>query len=178
MAGFRFQHLQIRIVAFSAVAIVFLSCRISKVGKEQTSETTNGSDAGAVVSRPIVQPQQQMGTFAQSLPVTLDDTGKIKEKLSLRLDYFAASKPGGVTVPSCYESLAGHLVIGRLVCAVNLDVAMDVQANQIDQVCHTDTAAPTVVATAGLAFAGCKGSATLQVYKFEPQIKVDSQAAP
>ena len=177
MALFQSLQAQVRIqmAVLCASTILCMGCRISKVGKDQ-SDTQNGSDAGAVVSKPIVQPQQQVGSFAQSLPVTLDDAGKVKEKLSLRLDYFAASKPGGVTVPSCYDGLASHLVIGRLICAANGDVAMDVQANQIDQVCHTDTASPTVAATAGLALAGCKGGATLQVYKFEPQIKIDSQA--
>lgn len=165
-----------RFAVVTLVACICFSCRISKVGKEQTSENNNGSDAGAVVSKPIVQPQQQVGAFAQSVPVTLDEAGKVKEKLSVRLDYFAAAKPGGVTVPSCYDALAAHLVIGRLVCTVNLDVAMDVQVKQLDQVCHTDTAAPTVAATAGLALVGCKSGATLQVYKFEPQIKIDSQA--
>lgn len=165
----------ISFVGVILAVLVCFSCRISKVGKDQSSENTNGSDAGAVVSKPIVQPQQQIGSFSQSLPVTLDDSGKVKEKLSMRLDYFASSKPGGVTVPSCYDSFATHLVIGRLVCTINLDVVMDVQVNQLDQVCHTNTATPTVTATSGLAFPGCKGSATLQVYKFEPQIKIDSQ---
>lgn len=154
-------------------------CRISNMGKDQPSEASKqGEDANAAVSRPVVQPQQQQGSYSQIIPVTLGDDGKVKEKLTLRLDYFAPSKPGGVTVPSCYESLSAHLVVGRLVCAVNPELTSDVQAKQLDQVCHTDKASPTLVAASAPILGGCKGGATLQVYKFEPQIKVDSQVAP
>lgn len=151
-------------------------CRISKLGTDQPSENSKqGDDQAATASKPIVQPQQQAGsTYAQTVNVTVDDNGNIKEKLSLRLDYFAASKPGGVTVPSCYDAFAKHMVIGRLICAVNLQNGADVQAGQLDQICHTDTNnTPTVTAGPALTLPGCKGNATMNVYKFDPQIKVD-----
>lgn len=163
------------------IATIFCcgGCRISKTGKDQPTEgSKQGEDVSGAVSRPVAQPQQQQGAYSQTIAVTLDDDGKVKEKLSLRLDYFAPSKPGGVTVPSCYESMAAHLVVGRLVCAANVALASDIQVKQLDQVCHTGGNAAPLVATSIPILVGCKGGATFQVYKFEPQIKVDLQGAP
>lgn len=165
-----------RSILLPSMMLLALSCRISKVGKDLPTESNKqGNEEGATATKPIVQPQQQQGAFSETQPVTLDDDGKFVEKISLRLDYFATPKPGGVTMPSCYDAIAGQLVIGKLVCGSATEVTMDVQANQLDQVCHTDNATPSVPAKSALIFAGCKGPATFQVYKFEPSIKVDIQ---
>lgn len=148
-------------------------CRISKLGKDYP-ESTNDSAAGdAIVTKsPIIQPQQQADSGA-SLNVTFDDAGKLKESLTLRLDYFPTPRPDGVSVPTCYTEIAGHLVVGRLICSANGNLAMDVVASQVNQQCYTSTPVRKIAAKSAIVLIGCVGSAVMQTTRYDPDLKLE-----
>jgi hypothetical protein len=96
----------------------------------------------------------------------------------MRLDYFPAPRPDGVSVPTCYDAIAAHLVIGRLYCASNGNIAMDVTVSQVHQRCYTSTPSRKIEASTPLMLPGCQGTATLQTLKFEPNVKLEVVSVP
>ena len=155
-------------------AVVFLStCRIARIGREDP-EKTHGSGGGEAVNNnaPVVQPQRQTAE-GQSWNLTLNASGKVLETLTLRLDYFPAPRPDGVSVPTCYDEIAQHLVVGRLYCGSNGNNSMDVIVAQVNQRCYTATEGRKIEAKSALNLSGCQGAATLKTIKFEPDLKLE-----
>jgi hypothetical protein len=149
------------------------SCRISKVGTDTSGGgATVGGGNAVSSSSPVIQPQRQTEPGVQ-LTVNLDSSGKVKESLSLRLDYFPAPRPDGVSVPTCYDEIAGHLLVGRLVCGANGNIGMDVTAGQVNQKCYTANPKLRVAASSPIVLAGCVGPATLTTVKYEPDVKLE-----
>lgn len=166
-----------RIVSLSLLACIIVSgCRIAKVGKDYPSDETNGTGAADAKGKaPAIQPQRQPNVTGavQAIPVTLDQTGTLVGRVQLRLDYFAPPKPGGVTVPSCYEGISGHLVIAKVECGSDVTLKTDVRADQMDQVCFTESTTPRVQAKKPIQVVHCSGPSTLQVFSFSPEMKVE-----
>lgn len=165
-----------KIVWISTLTIIgVVSCKIARVGKDMPAESSGGGDAVTSSKAPLIQPQRQSGIEqpAQVLPVSLSAQGELQGKVALRLDYIAAPQPGTVTLPRCYDAIAGHLVIGRVVCGSNTVLAADVTANQMDQICYNESSSPRVAAKKPISIAGCSGPGTLQIYKFSPEMKVE-----
>jgi hypothetical protein len=149
------------------------SCRIAKVGKDYPdNEIQSGGGDATRSSAPAVQPQQQT-TSGQVFSVSLDSGGVVREVLTLRLDYFPAPRADGVSVPTCYNEIAGHLVIARIYCGGNGNLSADVTASQVSQQCFTVTPTRKIDPKSPLQLAGCSGAATLKTYKFEPDIKLE-----
>ena len=154
-------------------ALVFNSCRISKVGTDTDGNGQSAVGGGGVTSNPpIIQPQRQVEP-GPLLNVNLEDSGKVKESLSLRLDYFPAPRADGISVPTCYEEIAAHLVVARLVCTANSNLAMDVTASQVDQKCYTANPKLRVAAKSSIILAGCQGAATLRTVRYEPDVRLE-----
>jgi hypothetical protein len=166
----------VKILATIFVTLLFTlasSCRIAKVGKESPEQGAQSSGAEATrSSSPVVQPQQQ-ATATQSFDVNLTETGEVKETLTLRLDYFPAPRADGVSVPTCYNEISGHLVVGRLYCASNGNISADLTASQVTQQCFTVAPTRKIDPKTPAKLAGCVGAATLKTYKFEPDIKLE-----
>lgn len=152
-----------------------LSCRIANVGKDVATDQTPVSGGDVSAKPPIVQPQRSEAAsgVSQAIPVHLGENGAVTQKILLRLDYFAAPKPGGITVPTCYESIAGQLVVGRIECGSKPELRSDVTADQMDQVCYTESTTPKVTAKSTAVVPGCSGPSTLQIYTFAPEMKVE-----
>ena len=149
------------------------SCRISKVGTDTSGGGAAAGGGNAVSSSPpVLQPQRQVEPGVQ-FTVNLDSAGKVKESLSLRLDYFPAPRPDGVSIPTCYEQIGGHLLVGRLVCVANGNFAMDVTASQVDQKCYTTNPKLRVAASSTVVLVGCVGTATLTTVRYEPDVKLE-----
>jgi hypothetical protein len=149
------------------------SCKMANVGKDypETNQSPGASDQ-AKPKPPVLQPERQahMGPI---LSVTLDDTGKVAEKLVLRLDYFPAPRPDGVSIPSCYQQITADLVVGRLSCGASADIAIDVKAGQVTQQCYTSVPVRIIPAASALVLQGCEGSALLQSFQFKPDLKLE-----
>ena len=166
---------RIKLLACVVLSNLFLGCNISQKGEQVTdnkSGATKGGDASASTG-PVIQPQKQSEP-GQILKVTVDDEGKLLDVLVLRLDYFPAPRVDGVSVPSCYDKIAAHLVVGRLSCGENGNITVDVVADQVIQQCNT--ASPPIVLPARLpppVLAGCKGPASLLVTRYSPDIKLE-----
>jgi hypothetical protein len=160
----------------SKVVLVLLlasSCRISKVGKDSSGSNEGASSSDAADAKaPVVQPQKQ-STPGVTINVTLDDSGKIIDKLALRLDYFPAPRPDGVSIPTCYNELASHLIVGRMACASNGNIAMDVSAGQVYQRCTISNPAKLIEPKSTLVLAGCRGAAVMQAAHYEPDVKME-----
>jgi hypothetical protein len=160
-------------VAVVAGVILLNGCRMAKVGKDYPESNTIAGNSDATYSKaPIIQPQRQAqdGTV---LSVTFDDAGKLVEQLVIRLDYFPAPRPDGVSVPTCYQEIAGHLALGRVTCQANGNLAMDVIASQVTQQCFTSTPVRKIAAKSQVVLNGCKGGAQLQTYRYEPDLKLE-----
>ncbi len=163
----------LRLYAVLFCAASLSSCRISKVGTDTTGGASSAGSGNAVSSNaPVIQPQKQVEPGVV-LTVNLDSSGKVKESLSLRLDYFPAPRPDGVSIPTCYKEIAGHLLVGRLVCAANGNMAIDVTASQVDQKCYTADPKLRVAASSSVVLAGCIGPATLTTVRYEPNVKLE-----
>lgn len=151
------------------------SCRLANVGTSDGPADTNTQQSEALKTQaPVVQPQRQPGSVSQAMPVNFDAQHKLADRLNVRLDYFANSKSGGISIPSCYDEIAGHLVVGRVVCGADEGKSVDVKANQLNQICYTQSVTPKHVAKESVSLPGCVGPSTLQVYKFSPEIKVEA----
>jgi hypothetical protein len=149
------------------------SCRIAKVGKDYPDQEIQSGGGDATRSpAPAVQPQQQT-TSGQVFTVNLDSAGVVRESLTLRLDYFPAPRADGVSVPTCYNEIAGHLVIARVYCGGNGNLSADVTASQVSQQCFTVTPTRKIDPKTPIQLSGCSGAATLKTYKFEPDIKLE-----
>lgn len=162
-----------------SVATANFGCRIAKVGKDMPSDEGESQGADSTKKGPAIQPQRLPDATGavQAIPVTLDASGTLVGKATLRLDYLPAPEPGGVTVPSCYEGIAGHLAIARIECGVNPALKTDVRADQMDQVCYTESNAPKIAAKSPIRLANCAGPSTLQVFGFSPEMKVEVKTA-
>jgi hypothetical protein len=170
----------VRAIVWSiGVALSLSGCRISKLGRDIPSDHDVQSGGGEAVnqSAPILQPQRQ-SVDGPSLSLTLDASGKVLETLTMRLDYFPAPRPDGVSVPTCYDAMATHLVIGRLYCASNGNISMDVTVSQVHQRCYTATPGRKIEASTPLTLPGCQGAATLKTMKFEPNVKLEVVSGP
>ena len=136
------------------------------------NETVSGSGEAEHSNAPVVQPQKQSESN-QILKLSLDDAGKLNEVLVLRLDYFPAPNAAGVSVPSCYDNLSAHLVVGRLFCGANGGLAVDVTAAQVIQQCFTATPVKIIPAKSSISLVGCKGPVDLAVTKYSPDVKLE-----
>jgi hypothetical protein len=152
--------------------LTFLSgCRLAQVGNEDPNQS---NQSGTLDASPMVQPQRNdLSGLAQVIPVTLDAAHKIKGQVNLRLDYVTAPKANAVATATCYDSIAGQLVIGRLACSDPTTLLMDIQAKQVNQICYTKSSTPAVAAKEPIVFPNCANAATLQIYQFNPELKVE-----
>jgi len=148
------------------------SCRISRVGKDYPDSQSPYDGADASSRSPIIQPQRQ-AELGEVLKLSLDGSGKVLEKLGLRLDYFPAPRADGVSVPTCYEKISESLVVGRLNCLANANLAVDITAGQVLQQCYTSSPMRKIAPTGGMALTGCTGVANFQVFRFSPDIKLE-----
>lgn len=156
-----------------AAALVVSGCRLANVGKDYPEEQQKVGQSDAAGSKPpVVQPQKQAAA-GSVLNISFDANGELVEKLTLRLDYFPAPRPDGVSVPTCYDELAGHLVVGRILCSSNGNLALDITAQQVQQKCYTSNPARSVEAKAKVVVAGCVGAASLTTVRYEPDIKLE-----
>jgi hypothetical protein len=154
-------------------AITVNGCRLNRSHDEAPDdEGASGSGDAKSSNAPVVQ-QQKQGVPSQILKLTLDDSGKLKETLVLRLDYFPAPNASGVSVPSCYEGLSAHLVIGRILCGSNGNIAVDVTVSQVIQQCFTAIPVKIVPAQTAITLVGCKGPVDLAVTKYSPDVKLE-----
>jgi hypothetical protein len=152
---------------------LFSGCRMAKLGKDypDSHTVTGGSDA-STSKAPIIQPQRQT-QLGSVLSVKLDDSGKLLDQLIIRLDYFPAPRPDGVSVPTCYDEIAGHLVLGRIICQANGNIAAEIIANQVVQQCYTSTPVRKIAAKSPILLSGCKAAAEIQTYRYEPELKLE-----
>lgn len=161
-----------RLLFIFLVCLQISACRLARVGNEDPNAPA-GSPSAADAS-PIIQPQRNdTQGLAQVIPVEFDTSHKLKGSVHLRLDYMSPAKPDGVVATSCYESIAGHLVIGRIVCSEPSTLGMDVLAKQVDQICYIKSSSPQVAAKEPIIFQGCDNAGTLQIFKFNPELKVE-----
>ena len=148
------------------------SCRISRVGKDYPDSQSPYEGADASSHAPIIQPQRQ-AELGAVFKLSLDGSGKVLEKIGLRLDYFPAPRADGVSVPTCYEKISESLVVGRLSCVGNANLAMDITVSQVFQQCYTSSPMRKIAPTGAMALTGCIGAANLQAFRFSPDIKLE-----
>jgi hypothetical protein len=162
------------LVGVMSVVMAVSACRISKIGRDASTDQDVRAGGGEALNQsgPVVQPQRQSAE-GPSIPLTLDASGKVQEILTMRLDYFPAPRPDGVSVPTCYDAIVSHLVIGRLYCASNGNISSDVTVSQVNQRCYTATPGRKIQATQALTLPGCQGAAILKALKFEPNVKLE-----
>ena len=164
-----------------ALGIIFMvvGCRTTRTtnATPETGNTGEGASAnpGSSSNPPSsVQPQNQNGTqISQSLNVTFGSNGTVNEHLAIRLDYIPAANSNGVNAPACNDQIGSGVVVGRLSCNGSGNRTVDVTANQVNQVCYTSNPVRKIVATGVMTLMGCNGSGVLQVFKFNPDIKVE-----
>lgn len=160
-------------IAVMAELVLFSGCRMAKLGKDYPESNTVAGNSDASASKaPIIQPQRQTQT-GSVLSANFDDAGKLVEQLVIRLDYFPAPRPDGVSVPTCYDEIAGHLALGRITCQANGNLASDIIANQVTQQCYTSTPVRKVTPKFPIILTGCKGPAQIQTYRYEPDLKLE-----
>lgn len=151
----------------------FPSCRMANLGKDYPESTAvTGTGDASSPKPPVLQPQRQ-SQLGGVLPLTIDDEGKVKEQLVLRLDYFPAPRPDGVSVPTCYQEISAGLVVGRVKCDSDANLSADVTASQVNQQCYTSTPARKIAARSAITLVGCKGTAQFQIFRFEPDLKIE-----
>jgi hypothetical protein len=159
-------------VALAAMPLLD-GCRMSNLGKDYPESTTVTGGADASTQKPpVIQPQRQ-AEVGNTLAVTVDDEGRLREELTLRLDYFPPPRPDGVSIPTCYQEIAGHLIVGRIFCEGNGNIAADVIASQVNQQCYTATPVRKLAAKSSVVLFGCKGAARIQTYRYEPDLKLE-----
>lgn len=175
------QHIKIflgatlaRVILFGLVLMASLQgCRIARLGKDYPDGQTPANAAEVSAEKtPLIQPQKQ-DDAGSVLNLTFDQSGKLTETLTLRLDYFPTPRPDGVSVPTCYKEISGHLVIGRLICSANGNLAMDVIASQVNQQCYLSDSRSKIEAKSAIILTGCVGPAILRATRFDPDLKIE-----
>ena len=142
------------------------------MGKDYPDSHSPYEGADVLAPAPIIQPQRQ-AELGEVFKLSVDGSGKVLEKIGLRLDYFPAPRADGVSVPTCYEKISESLVVGRLSCVGNPNLAMDITASQVLQQCYTSSPMRKITPTGVMTLTGCTGVANLQVFRFSPDIKLE-----
>jgi len=161
------------LVLFAVTIFLAYSCRISRMGKDYPDPEAVYTNVGTGNQNvPVIQPQRQ-ADGGTNLLVTLDEGGKLKEVLGLRLDYFPPPRPDGVSLPTCYAEIDASTVLGRITCEANSSLGMDLLAGHVRQQCYTASPMRKLEPRSELVLQGCQGKAVIKTIRYSPDVKLE-----
>lgn len=154
--------------------LLMSSCKSSRWSK--ADQDTDRQAAGVVV-----QPKRVSADASpMSSPVFFEvdeKTGRAKQSLVLRLDYFPeAATGGGANLPACYGAFAPEFELGVFHCEGREDLLRALTVGHVSQDCYTNPRFHRVPARVSFDLRDCRRG-VLKLHAFDPQLRVDVEQA-
>lgn len=143
-----------------------------KAGNWQKSNKDSDRQAAGA----MVEPRRSSTADASAGVATafeLDSkTGRPKQGLVLRLDYFPRSASSGTNLPACYGAFPADFELGVFMCESNRTQAQSLTAGHVAQDCYTNPRFERVLPGKPLALPGCERGIFV-LHAFDPPIRID-----
>jgi hypothetical protein len=168
------KHLEhkLKLRFFLVVSVLVLTLVGCKAGQWKKSDRENDQKtAGA-----IVEPKRLAdadATAANATTFEMDEkTGRIKQSLVLRLDYFPKTETSGTNLPACYGAFRPDFQLGYFSCVGQPDKSVALNAGHLSQDCYTNPRFNRVQPSTPIVMVGCPRG-NLVLHSFDPTLRVD-----
>jgi hypothetical protein len=164
----------LRLVSFS---LIF--CALSLVGGckdgqwKKTDRESDGRDGGTVVEPKKVS--EADATAALSTTFEVDEkTGRVKQSLVLRLDYFPKTETSGTNLPACYGAFPATFQLGYYSCVGEPEKNQVLNAGHLFQDCYTNPRFNRVQPSSPIVLPGCSRG-VFALHSFDPPMRIDAE---
>jgi hypothetical protein len=106
--------------------------------------------------------------------LVIENSGKLRANLVLRLDHFPEPAEGKRQLPKCRKSFPDTFEFGYLRCTSGKEARVPVLGKHLDQECYTSETPKRIKAKELLRIEGCT-LATLHMHEFEPKLFIDRE---
>ena len=154
-------------IAAAFVLLLFVGC---KAGQWKKSERDADKKGATFVPKRVADAD---ATAASSTIFEIDEkTGRLKQSLVLRLDYFPKTETTGTNLPACYGAFPADYQLGFFSCSGQPDKSQTLNAGHLSQDCYTNPRFNRVQPLVPIVIAGCARGA-LVLHSFDPGLRVD-----
>jgi len=103
-----------------------------------------------------------------------DKTGRLKQTLVLRLDYFPKNETSGTNLPACYGVFPAHFQLGFFSCSGQPENRQILNAGHLSQDCYTNPRFVRVQPSTPIVLLGCNRVAFF-LHAFDPPMRIDTE---
>jgi len=159
-------------MSIAVLLVVFLLAGC-KAGKWKKTDHEKDSRAGAVVEPKKIS--EADATAGASSTFEIDEkTGRLKQSLVLRLDYFPKTETSGTNLPACFGIFAESFQLGFFSCAGRPETNQALNAAHLSQDCYTNPRFNRVQPSTPIVLPGCSRG-TLVLHTFDPPMRIDAE---
>lgn len=153
----------------TVLAMIAFGCKASHWKK--SNKEADRQAAGTVAGPQRVQSADAVSSAVQSFEID-SKSGRPKQQIVLRLDYFPKNESGGTNLPACYGAFPSTFELGIFFCQGQQDHAQPLLVGHVAQDCYTNPRFERVPASSPMQLAGCTQGA-LVLHQFDPALRVD-----
>lgn len=156
-------------IAVVVFGLTFVGC---KAGQWKKYDRENDQKAAGTVVEPK-RVADANATAANATTFEIDEkTGRIKQSLVLRLDYFPKTETSGTNLPACYGAFRPDFQLGYVSCIDQPDKSLALNAGHLSQDCYTNPRFNRVQPSMPMIMVGCPRG-NLVLHSFDPTMRVD-----
>lgn len=153
----------------SVVLFSLTGCKASQW--QRSNKETDRQAAGTLTEPRRVQSADAVGGVATSFELD-PKTGRPKQGLVLRLDYFPKSEQSSTNLPACYGAFSSGFELGVFMCEGSRAQTQTLTAGNVAQDCYTNPRFERVLPSAALTLPGC-ARGLFVLHGFEPAFRID-----